>query len=248
MDEKLDYVKVSRNITLGIHFILDQLVPPIIRDSRWFMAVIMRLSLGKSSKWLMNFKSKLPDMTDADIEDYYRQSASAHIERETDLNTKCIDRIKDTIVGESVLDIACGRGFLAKLLAKNHNVTGADFIIDQDMVMNNPDIKWDTANIEALEYTEDQFDTVVCTHTLEHVINIDTALSELRRVAKKRLIIVLPRQRPYQFTFDLHVHFFYYDWQVRSLLSKQSDQSRSKLELLGGDWFVYEDQTDDRSK
>ena len=235
-------MKVSRNITLGIHFVLDQLVPPIIRDSKWFMSIIMRLSLGKGSKWLMTFKENFPDMTGSDLEEYYKKSASAHIERETDLNSKCIDRIKDTIVGETVLDIACGRGYLAKQLAENYKVTGADFIVDEEMVAKNPNIKWDTANIEALEYTDNQFDTVVCTHTLEHVINIDIALSELRRIAKKRLIIVIPKQRPYQYTFDLHVHFFYYDWQVKSILSKNTKDSQPNLELLGGDWFLFEDQ------
>ena len=235
-------MKVSRNITLIIHFILDQLVPPIIRDNRFFMAVIMRLSLGQGSKWLMEFKQKFPNMTDADIEEYYRKSAAAHIERETDLNTQCIARINSMIAGETVLDIACGRGFLAKQLAKNFTVTGADFIVDADLVASNPEITWDTANIEALEYRDNQFDTVVCTHTLEHVINLDVALAELRRIARKRLIIVLPKQRPYQYTFDLHVHFFFYDWQVKSLMSKHADTNQSNLELLGGDWFVYEDQ------
>jgi ubiquinone/menaquinone biosynthesis C-methylase UbiE len=241
-------LKINRNITLAVHFILDQLVPPIIRDRKLFMTVIMRLSLGKGSKWMMGFKEKFPDMSPTEIEEYYRQSASAHIERETDLNSKCIDRIKSAIVGDTVLDIACGRGYLAKQLSDKYKVTGADFIVDEHMVSESPHIKWDTANIAALNYQDDQFDTVVCTHTLEHVINIDDALAELRRVAKKRLIIVLPRQRPYQYTFDLHVHFFYYDWQVKSLLSKDSKSSQSNLELLGGDWFIYEDQTETTKK
>ena len=190
---------------------------------------------------MMDFKAKFPDMTIAEIEDYYKQSASAHIERETDLNSKCTDRICASIAGETVLDIACGRGFLAKRLTENYKVPGADFIIDPDMAKGNPNIQWDTANIETLDYKDNQFDTVVCTHTLEHVVNIDAALAELRRVAKKRLIVVLPRQRAYQYTFDLHVHFFTYIWQVKLLFSKNTDTAPPDVELLGGDWIIVEE-------
>lgn len=235
-------MKIARNITIVIHYILDQFIPPIIRDNKYFMSLLMRLSLGKSSSWLMNFKENLPRMSGADLEEYYRESASAHIERETDLNAKCVDRIKKSILGADVLDIACGRGYLAKELSPGHTVTGADFIIDPQMAADNPEITWNSENIEALTYSDDQFDTVICTHTLEHVVHVENALSELRRVAKQRLIIVLPKQRVYQYTFDLHVHFFQYIWQVEMLMLKDNENGSFTLELVGGDWFLIEDQ------
>lgn len=39
---------------------------------------------------------------------------------------------------------------------------------------------------------------------------MNTALAELRRVAKRRLIIVVPKQRNYKYTFELHINFFPY--------------------------------------
>ena len=181
-------------------------------------------------------------MSGTDLEEYYRESASAHIERETDLNAQCVDRIKKSVIGSTVLDIACGRGYLAKQLSSTNKVTAADFIIDAQLAANNSEITWDSENIEALTYSDNQFDTVICTHTLEHVVHIEKALSELRRVAKRRLIIVLPRQRVYQYTFDLHVHFFQYIWQVEMLMLKDGNNEKFTLELVGGDWFVIEDQ------
>ena len=51
---------------------------------------------------------------------------------------------------------------------------------------------------------------VICTHVLEHVLDIAGAVRELRRVAKRRLILVVPQEREYRFTFNPHVNFFPY--------------------------------------
>jgi hypothetical protein len=58
-------------------------------------------------------------------------------------------------------------------------------------------------------------------------------------VAGKRLIVVVPRQRPYRFTFDLHVHFFPYAWSLELVLATDGPPGRCRL--IGGDWFYVED-------
>ena len=231
-------MSLDRSKTQYINYFLDHLLPPILRDSRLLMSGLMRVSLGKEWRWLLEFKEKLPYLNSADIEEYYRKSAAAHINRDTDLNNECIDRIEQDIVGSTVLDIACGRGFLTKLLSSSYEVTGADFVIDESLKTSASNCVWSKQNIESLQFPDNNFDTVICAHTLEHVINIDAALSELRRVAKERLVIVLPRQRPYKYTFDLHVHFFPYFWQIAVLLGRGHFQCH----LLGGDWYIVEDQ------
>jgi ubiquinone/menaquinone biosynthesis C-methylase UbiE len=67
-----------------------------------------------------------------------------------------------------------------------------------------------SADITALPFTDHSFDIVLCTHALEHIRNPQKALAELIRVARRRLIIVVPRQREYRYTVDLHVNFFPY--------------------------------------
>jgi ubiquinone/menaquinone biosynthesis C-methylase UbiE len=201
----------------------------------------MRIGLGKESRWLMNFKEIAPSLSAGQLEDYYRSSEKAHLERETDLNSSCIEKILRSVVGETILDIACGRGYLSKRLSASHRVTGADFVVNPRLRTGFPDVSWDQANIERLQYQDLEFDTVICAHTLEHVLDIDAALSELRRVAKKRLIIVLPCQRAYQYTFDLHVHFFTYQWQVELLMKSADGQRTGRCCKCGGDWVYIED-------
>jgi ubiquinone/menaquinone biosynthesis C-methylase UbiE len=79
---------------------------------------------------------------------------------------------------------------------------------------------------------------VVSTHTLEHVQHLDRALDELRRVARRRLIVVVPKQRPYAVTFNPHIHFFPYRW---SVLAWTGTAATHTCELVGGDWLYVED-------
>jgi hypothetical protein len=41
-------------------------------------------------------------------------------------------------------------------------------------------------------------------------VDYRAAIAELRRVAARRLIIVVPREREYRYTFNPHVNFFPY--------------------------------------
>ena len=103
----------------------------------------------------------------------------------------------------AVLDAGCGRGYLSRLLAADGlKVTATDIApaagAGKYFAV--------AADIESLPFAAQSFDTVISTHTLEHVLNAEAALAELRRVARRRLILVVPRQRPYRFTFDLHLN------------------------------------------
>ena len=65
-----------------------------------------------------------------------------------------------------------------------------------------------------------------------------SAADELRRVARKRIVIVVPRQRPYAATFNQHIHFFPYEF---SLLAWTGTSRPHTLDLVGGDWLYIED-------
>lgn len=45
-----------------------------------------------------------------------------------------------------------------------------------------------------LTYSDNEFDTVVCLETLEHTLDPVRAIKELKRVAKKRIIISVPNE------------------------------------------------------
>jgi SAM-dependent methyltransferase len=232
-------MRISRDIALITHFLLDELVPPWIRDRKWFMWLPFKMLFRDKAEVFFQFKDNAPYLTDEEFQDVYLNTASVHIQRPTDLNDTCLAAIDANIDGASVLDIACGRGFLAKRLAEKYTVTGADIVIDPQLVENCPRVRFQETRLEKLPFRDGEFDTVICTHTLEHVQDIHGAISELRRVASRRLIIVVPKQRPYRYTFDLHLHFFPYAANLLTLLG--AAQTNGKCQAMGGDWFYMED-------
>lgn len=230
---------LSRRVTTKIAFVLDQLVPPIIRDARWFMWAPFRLLFGRQSEAFFTFKDKAFDMSFEAFKETYEATESAHIQRETDLNEACTQRILSRLEGQSVLEVGCGRVYLARQMAARARVTACDIAMSPALKDKHPDIELHEASIEKLPFADNAFDTVVSTHTLEHVLDIVQAIAELRRVAKKRVIIVVPKQRPYKYTFDLHLHFFPYEW---SLLAFMAGAGHAReIELLDGDWYYQED-------
>lgn len=234
-------MKISRDITFFIHFVFDQLIPPCLRDNRWFMWLPFKILFGSKADIFFNFKKKAPTLTKTQFRNIYKETASVHIQRETDLNQECLKAIDASISGNTILDMACGRGYLAKRLAKKYTVTGADIIIPPKLSAEHPQIRFEQAQLENLPFRDNEFDTVICTHTLEHVQNIRGAICELRRVAGQRLIIVVPKQRPYQYTFDLHLHFFPYVSTLLMLMGEEGENSVKKCVQLRGDLFYMEE-------
>ena len=92
-------------------------------------------------------------------------------------------------------------------------------------------------NMENIPFADNSFDTVVSTHSLEHAADIERAVRELRRVAREKQIIVVPGQREYKYTFDLHLHFFPY----RHSPFKYMRNDRALCRMAGNDIFFAED-------
>lgn len=230
---------LSREVTTKIAFVLDELIPPILRDSQWFMWIPFRILFGDKSADFFRFKDRAFDMSFEEFKNTYERLESVHIQRETDLNDACTEKILRNANGNSVLEVGCGRAYLAKRLAEKVNLTACDMVISEQLRSKHPNLDLREADLEALPFADNAFDTVVCTHTLEHVLNIRKAISELRRVAGKKLIIVVPKQRPYKYTFDLHVHFFPYEWSLLAHMTGEAGER--KIMLLGGDWYYQEE-------
>lgn len=234
-------MNLSRNFTNKFNWILDNLIPPFIRDSRLIMTPLFRFLFGKKTNLFMDFKENAWQFDVEQMTNYYKELANVHIKRETDLNTKSLNYILSNLEGEKILDIACGRGYLANRIKEtgNYQVTGIDFIIPENLrSITNP--KFETGIIENIEYPDNYFDTVICTHTLEHVPDLDSCIKELRRVSAKRLIVVLPKQRPYRFTFDLHLHFFPYQFSVMQVFKNLNSNKKGECFKLDNDWLYVE--------
>ena len=77
-------------------------------------------------------------------------------------------------------------------------------------------------------------------HEIQDKIERQKAIKELRRIAKKRLVVIVPRQREYPFTFDLHINFFPYKFSLMRVFRNPD----AKYFLIDNDWVYIEDGSD----
>ncbi|MFM7734864.1 MAG: class I SAM-dependent methyltransferase [Alphaproteobacteria bacterium] len=235
---------ISRRTALAFHYLLDECVPPVLRDRRWFMWVPFRLLFGRNADVFMTFKDRAHRMSEEEFRRVYEETADLHLDRPTDLNEDCIAEVLRRAAG-SVLEVGCGRGHLAGLLAASHDVVACDMVVAPDLAERFPSVRFCEESLGGLSFADRSFDTVVCTHVLEHVLDMPRAVAELRRVARRRLVVVLPRQRPYRFTFDLHLHFFPMSSSVLEAFPRHPRLASRRIENLGGDWFYEEELADE---
>lgn len=231
-------MKVPRNLSIFVQYILDEWIPPIIRDSRIFMYLPMKFVLKDATHDFMNFKNWVFEGSDKDFSNLYERTLHVQeLQGETDLNKKTIEEILKIIKDKKVLEVGCGRAYLSGLLAQHNKVTAVDIVVSKELVKKYPKVKFVEGNIENLPFKNQSFDVVVTTHTLEHVKNLGLAYSEIRRVAKEKVIIVVPRQRPYKYTFSLHTQFFPYEWSLKEAFGFNKKTTSIKNY---GDWMYVD--------
>jgi SAM-dependent methyltransferase len=187
--------------------VLDNLLPPILRDAWWFMAPFFWALFGRRAREFTSFKDRAVFLSSREFKAWYERTADLHIKRPSDLTEASARAVLDALEGDTVLDVGAGRGYLLRRIAQQVQgpVVGVDLVTPSE-----PGPSFVRAVGETLPFRDRSFDTVTCCHVLEHVQDFDGAVRELRRVARKRVVIVVPRQREYRYTFDLHVRFFPY--------------------------------------
>jgi SAM-dependent methyltransferase len=229
---------IGRRFTLLLNAFLDNFVPPFLRDSFVFSWVARSL-VRESPYRIEEFREKAFEMPASEFRRYYAETSPRVNQGATDLSPGSAAGVMAEVVEGPVLEVGCGGGWLASRLAEAHEVVATDIALHGSYVsLAHDGFRAAEAEASGLPFRDRSFPTVVCTHTLEHVTDFQAALSELRRVCAGKLVIVVPRQRPYRITFSPHLHFFPYRW---SVLAYTGARWLRSLELVGGDWLLVED-------
>lgn len=230
-------MKLGRSTVNAVRYLLEEWLPPALRDSPLFLP-LMYLAWGRDALRFIAFRDRVRTMDAGEYASFY--AALRPISGDCDLNRACIERILAEVEGPSVLDAGCGRGHLAARIARAHpgaTVAGADLAPPGHSAEAN--LSFVEGWLGRLPFADKSFDTVVCTHTLEHVLDLEGALADLRRLARRRLILVVPRERESRYPFNLHVHFFPY---AHSFLNRiGAPEGRFACEILQGDIYYRED-------
>lgn len=227
---------MNRKLTNAIRFVMDECIPPIIRDSRWFMYPFFYVWYkGNNIKKHMDFKSLVFDMSEEEFAAFYDERTSLATDRPTDLNEPSIQyMLKNIPEGtKRVLDVGCGNGYFLKKVKEAHpniEIHGCDIKNDLDVEGG----VYHKGNVEHLPFEDNSFDVVTCHHTLEHVINLQPSIDELKRVAKNAIFIVVPKQRYFYYTLDEHVRFFPFEGSLTSVMGCENYTCQN----VWGDW-VY---------
>lgn len=227
---------MRREIANRIRFLMDECLPPIIRDSRWFMRPFYWLAYrGHDVDAAMDFKRRVGRMSAVDYDAFYRGVHSVSRDRETDLNTACLEAVLRAIPEDAraLADVGCGHGFLLRRLAERRGdlrLWGFDVLETYPSILG---VTFAKAHASLLPLEDKSVDVVTCCHVLEHMLSPREAIAEMRRVALRKIVIVVPCQRAYRYTLDEHVNFFMYPEALTDLVGLD----RFTCVKLDGDWF-----------
>lgn len=231
-------MQIGTRITNRIRKILDERIPRRLRDSRWFMAPFFFIwCKGKKVRTWMEFKKLAPAMTVGELREFYGNLESFASGRLTDTNPDALDYVLSAIdpAARSLVDVGCGAGYVLRRIQDERrfddlSLTGCDLLPR----VNASRARYVVGDHEALPFEDGAFDVVTCMHTLEHSRHLDVAIAELRRVCRRQLIIVVPRQQYLYYTFDLHLQFFPSEEKLAQVLGVSENQIR-----CFGDDLVY---------
>ncbi len=113
-----------------------------------------------------------------------------------------LGRLVEATRPRTILDVGCGEGFVAAFLKRclpEAEITGVD-LSDAALAYARQHFgelaTFQQADIYRLPFPDRSFDTVVCSEVLEHLDDPDRAVGELKRVARRYVVITVPLE-PY---------------------------------------------------
>jgi ubiquinone/menaquinone biosynthesis C-methylase UbiE len=197
---------------------LKSLLPAGVRDA--LSAVNQRLFARRTLRrkygaWFdVDWRKRFQSLTEEEWKHAYNEAWKHR-------NNDCVEETDaELILGAlagagSVAEVGAGVGTLAIRLAhEGYDVTGVDVSSEalkraaeraqQDGVT----VAWREGFAEALPFPDKSFDYVTCCHTLEHVKDLAKAAAELKRIARRKVIVLTPKQSFRLYAENYHTQFF----------------------------------------
>ncbi len=150
----------------------------------------------------------------------------------------------------SVVDIGCGQGSLAiRFALGGFRVTGLDVssealqLARANAAKHSVEIEWVGGFAEHLPFPDKSFDYLTCAHAIEHVRDLDAVVGEFKRVTRKKLIILTPKQEFKMYMDNYHTQFFDREEKLVNAFGlkryecREIDCGGSKSEFRGRAWF-----------
>ena len=222
----------DRRVTQIVRRVLDDFLPPVVREWRPLNRWMATRFHGPAFD--LDFKERAFAMSPGEFAAAYAAlDAGGGRYRDSDTTPGQLAAIVAAARGR-VLEVGCGNGAVAERLRAAHAVVAVDVTLGSARATRDrAGCAVAVAGLPALPFADRAFDTVVCAHTLEHIPDLFAAAAELRRVAR-RVVVVVPRQRYYRYTVDYHLHFFPSAAPLVHLFGGRAD-------LVDGDWVVVAD-------
>ncbi len=232
---------------------LKDLLPGTLRhflgtvNQRLFARHTLRWKYGNwfETDWRKKFRSLSDDEWKRAYNEAWRHHRNECVE-ETD-EELFLRALKET---GSVADIGCGQGALAIRLAREgYRVTGIDVSSEAlDLArararQKGVSVDWMEGFAEQLPLADKSVDYIVTAHTLEHVRDLDAVAREFQRVARKKIVILTPKQQFRMYMDNYHTQFFPEERQLTEAMGlrrfecREIDCSDHQNEFQGKAWF-----------
>ena len=244
---------MPRDIICLLRLIIDSL-PISIRNSR-FLFNLSKIFF-KIPDELYHFRENYKNGLIEDLSIYYlkdTKNSLRRVSKTTDINSYHLSLIGNLLKNSqsvNVLDVGCGTGFLLNHIDKHFftsKLVGIDFNApcNESIKCNSRknQIQFINGDIKSslLNFSDDFFEIVLCTHVLEHLSNPEEILFQLRRVVKDKLIIICPLEKEYKWGMNYHVNFFSTQKHfVKFLQSNFNEFYRFKIFQRLGDSMYFE--------
>ncbi len=241
---------MKRDIVCLMRIIIDSF-PEFIRNSKLlfnFSRLIFRVPLE-----LYYFRKKYDEGLIGDISQYYNDENNNSLKRisnTTDINSfhvRIIKKYFKLYSPRTLLDVGCGSGYLLNKLRELNTKTkmyGVDYQVPFLKKNKINFIKGDILSTIS-NFSDNQFEFVMCSHVIEHLENPNLVIMELKRICSGILIIICPIEKKFKWGMNYHINFFskkqfFIKFLEKILNEKNSKKFKYKTYYFLGDLMYLE--------